>query len=169
MDRTSCKNATPPKSLFCCCCCWFYVVFNRLSVVSVSFCCLIKRISPKMCILCVRVNRNKRSFEPLCVLIRRTFIESAQNLAGEEYQGGQTLCGRSVWQGTCWRDLFESGLPWEMYNKWLVRDMYNRWLMKDMYEKWLGEIWVKLDFREKCATGDFCEISMTIDLSARSG
>ena len=32
-----------------------------------SFCGLIKGISPKMCILCVRVKINKRSFEPFCV------------------------------------------------------------------------------------------------------
>ena len=34
-----------------------------------SFCGFIKGISPKMCILCVRVKINKRSFEPFCVLI----------------------------------------------------------------------------------------------------
>ena len=42
----------------------FFVVFDRLSVVYVSFCGLTKEISPKMCILCVRVKINKRSFEP---------------------------------------------------------------------------------------------------------
>ena len=49
--------------------------------------------------------------------------------------------------------------------------------MRDMCEKWRGQIWVKLDFREKCTTGDLWEIRitfdlreicMTIDLSARS-
>ena len=34
-----------------------------------SFCGLIKRISPKICIPCVRVKINKRSFEPFCVWI----------------------------------------------------------------------------------------------------
>ena len=34
-----------------------------------SFCGLIKWISPKMCILCVRVKINKRSFEPFYVWI----------------------------------------------------------------------------------------------------
>ena len=34
-----------------------------------SYCGLIKRISPKICILCVRVKINKRSFEPFCVWI----------------------------------------------------------------------------------------------------
>ena len=32
------------------------------------FCGLIKGISPKICILCVRVKINKRSFEPFCAL-----------------------------------------------------------------------------------------------------
>ena len=32
-----------------------------------SFCGLIKRISPKICILCVRVKMNKRSFKPFFV------------------------------------------------------------------------------------------------------
>ena len=35
----------------------------------VSFCGLTKGISPKICILCVRVKTNKRSFEPFCVKI----------------------------------------------------------------------------------------------------
>ena len=34
-----------------------------------SFCGLIKGISQKMCILCVRVKIDKRSFEPFCVWI----------------------------------------------------------------------------------------------------
>ena len=34
-----------------------------------QFCGLIKRISPKMCIPCVRVKINKRSFKPFCVWI----------------------------------------------------------------------------------------------------
>ena len=34
-----------------------------------SFCGLTKGISPKMCILCVCVQINKRSFEPFCVWI----------------------------------------------------------------------------------------------------
>ena len=34
-----------------------------------SFCGFIKEISPKICILCVRVKINKRSFEPFCVWI----------------------------------------------------------------------------------------------------
>ena len=34
-----------------------------------SFCGLIKEISLKMCILCVRVKINKRSFEPFCVWV----------------------------------------------------------------------------------------------------
>ena len=47
----------------------FFIVFDRLSVVQMSFCGLIKGISPKICILCVRVKINKRSFEPFCVWI----------------------------------------------------------------------------------------------------
>ena len=39
----------------------------RLSVVQVSFYGLIMGVSPKICILCVRVKINKRSFEPFCV------------------------------------------------------------------------------------------------------
>ena len=35
----------------------------------VSFCGLIKGISPNICILCVRVKINKRSFKPFCVWI----------------------------------------------------------------------------------------------------
>ena len=35
--------------------------------INVSFCGLIKEISRKMCILCVRVQINKRSFQPFCV------------------------------------------------------------------------------------------------------
>ena len=34
-----------------------------------SFCGLIKGISPKICILCVRGKINKRSFEPFCVSV----------------------------------------------------------------------------------------------------
>ena len=34
-----------------------------------SFCGLTKGISPKICILCVRVIINERSFEPFCVWI----------------------------------------------------------------------------------------------------
>ena len=47
-----------------------------------SYCALINGISPKMCMLCVRVKINKRSFEPfLCVfeLAKRsisTYIQS---------------------------------------------------------------------------------------------
>ena len=47
-----------------------------------SFCGLIKGISPKMCIQCVRVKINKRSFEPFCVWILTTneflFIKKTQ-------------------------------------------------------------------------------------------
>ena len=43
-----------------------------LAVLLVSFCGLTKGISPKMCILCVRVKINKRSFEPFCVWIYRS-------------------------------------------------------------------------------------------------
>ena len=42
----------------------FFIVFNRLTVVQVSFYDLTKGIAPKMCILCVRVKINKRSYEP---------------------------------------------------------------------------------------------------------
>ena len=42
----------------------FSSFFNRLSAVYVSFW---KGIYPKICILCVRVKINKRSFEPFCV------------------------------------------------------------------------------------------------------
>ena len=44
-----------------------FIVFDRLSVVQVSFYGLIMEVSPKICILCVRVKINKRSFEPFCV------------------------------------------------------------------------------------------------------
>ena len=47
----------------------FFIVFNRLSVVYVSFCGLTKGISLKRCILCVRVKTNKRLFEPFGVWI----------------------------------------------------------------------------------------------------
>ena len=40
---------------------------NPLYQVTVLFCGLIKGIPPKMCILCVPVKINKRSFEPFCV------------------------------------------------------------------------------------------------------
>ena len=64
--RTNCKKLNQNKiSLFLS----FFVVFDRLSVVSVSFCCLIKGISPKICVLCVRVKINKRLFETFCVWI----------------------------------------------------------------------------------------------------
>ena len=38
-----------------------------------SFCGLINGMSPKSCILCVRVKINKRSFEPFCFLILEDF------------------------------------------------------------------------------------------------
>ena len=41
---------------------------------SVSFCGLTKGISPKFCILCVRLIINKRSFEPFCVW---TYLKAA--------------------------------------------------------------------------------------------
>ena len=50
----------------------FSFIFHRLKPLIcclMSFCGLIKGISPKICILCVRVKINKRSFEPFCVWI----------------------------------------------------------------------------------------------------
>ena len=44
--------------------------FSSFLTVQVSFCSLIKGISMKICILCVRVKINKRSFEPFCVWIK---------------------------------------------------------------------------------------------------
>ena len=46
-----------------------FIVFIRVSVVEVSFCGFINGISLKMCILCVRVKINKRSFELFCVWV----------------------------------------------------------------------------------------------------
>ena len=46
----------------------FSSFFDCLSVVQVSFCGLIKGISPKSCILCVRVKINNCSFEPFLCL-----------------------------------------------------------------------------------------------------
>ena len=53
----------------------FFIVFNRLSVVQVSFCGLIKWISPTICILCVpvkkiRVRLNLFVFEPIKMINR---------------------------------------------------------------------------------------------------
>ena len=47
-----------------------------LSVFEVSFCGLIKGISPKNCILCVHVKINKHLFEPFCVLIQNYRLTS---------------------------------------------------------------------------------------------
>ena len=44
----------------------FFIVFNRLTVVQVSFCSLTKGITPEICRLCVIIN--KRSFEPFMCL-----------------------------------------------------------------------------------------------------
>ena len=49
-----------------------FLSFFSLSVV--SFCDLTKGISPKICILCVRVKINKRSFEPFRVWILYTSL-----------------------------------------------------------------------------------------------
>ena len=40
---------------------------NPLYQATVLFCGLIKVIPPKMCIMCIHVKINKRSFEPFCV------------------------------------------------------------------------------------------------------
>jgi len=40
----------------------------------VSFCGLIKAISTKLCVLCVRIKINNRSFEPFCVRIVMTSL-----------------------------------------------------------------------------------------------
>ena len=45
-----------------------------------SFCGLIKGISPKVCILCVRVKINKRSLEPFCVWILCTLFVEVQKI-----------------------------------------------------------------------------------------
>ena len=47
----------------------FFIMFNRLSVGYVSFSGFIKEISPRICILCVRVKINKHSCEHFCVSI----------------------------------------------------------------------------------------------------
>ena len=47
----------------------FFISFESLFVVKVSFCGLIKEISQNICILCVRVKINKRSFGPVCAWI----------------------------------------------------------------------------------------------------
>ena len=47
----------------------FFLIFICLTVVEVSFCGLTKGISPNICILCVCVIINMRSFEPFCVWI----------------------------------------------------------------------------------------------------
>ena len=55
----------------------FFFQFSSFLTVYLSFCGLIKGISPKMCILCVRVKINKRSFEPflgLVLLLSRFFF-----------------------------------------------------------------------------------------------
>ena len=45
----------------------FFIVLDRLSVVEVSFCGLMKGISPNICMLYVRAKINKCSFEPFSV------------------------------------------------------------------------------------------------------
>ena len=50
-------------------------MFGEIPFIKPFICCLIvvlwldKGISPKMCILCIRVKINKRSFEPFCIWI----------------------------------------------------------------------------------------------------
>ena len=57
-----------------------------------SFCGLIKGTSPKICILCVRVQINKRSFEPFCLWILsgffRFFLSGGGLGLGQEGGGG---------------------------------------------------------------------------------
>ena len=48
-----------------------------------SFCGLAKGISPKMCILCVRIKINKRSFEIFCVWILMLTVVLSELFAGD--------------------------------------------------------------------------------------
>ena len=51
----------------------FFIVFNRSTVVQVSFCCLTKAISPKIYRLCVSVIINTRLLEPFMYLVLKQF------------------------------------------------------------------------------------------------
>ena len=67
LPSTEQATKTQPKQAFLS---HFSSFFDRLSsVVGVSLCGLTKEISPKMCVLWVRVKINKRSFERFCVWI----------------------------------------------------------------------------------------------------
>ena len=66
----------------------FFIVFACLSV---SFCGLIKGISPKMCILCVHVEINKCSFEPFWVWI--TIVSLIPCVAFLSSACGRWWCG----------------------------------------------------------------------------
>ena len=52
------NNSTKQKKAI-----YFFIVFDRLTVVYVSFCRLTKGITPKICRLCIYVIIHKRSFE----------------------------------------------------------------------------------------------------------
>ena len=71
----------------------FFIVFNRLTVVYVSYCGLTQGISPEICILCVRVIINKRSFEPFsCVCVfGSTFFARQTGQANPRYFQYQTF------------------------------------------------------------------------------
>ena len=51
----------------------FFIIFNRSTVVQVSFCCLTKAISPKIDRLCVCVIINTRLLEPFMYLVLKQF------------------------------------------------------------------------------------------------
>ena len=53
-----------------------------------SFCGLIKGISPKICILRVRVKINKRAFEPFCVWITLDTVPLLRPIEGEAVHSG---------------------------------------------------------------------------------
>ena len=56
-----------------------------------QFCGLIKGISPKICILCVRAKINKCLLEPFCVWILSSLVKSERPLV--------PTCGIDCWNG----------------------------------------------------------------------
>ena len=65
-----------------------------------AFCGLIKGISPKICILSVRVKINKRSFEPFCVLFRDWQKDDTGRKNDDKNKAGRKTCVFAVviWQ-----------------------------------------------------------------------
>ena len=68
-----------------------------------SFCGLTKRIFPKICILCVRVKINKRSFEPFCVWI--LFQNASSHSVSDFFTSPRTSRKRAPFNlsGLLWR------------------------------------------------------------------